>query len=75
MIEEGQIYNHKKLGCKVRVKRYKEGSKIATFYYLNNDLTIQLYEFYWKESERLGIGSIKNLLPYENNNQLNLFKH
>ena len=73
MIEEGKVYNHSKLDCPVKIKRYKEGSKIATFFYLNPDLSIQKTKFYFKVSERIGIGNIKNLLPYNNKKQLELF--
>lgn len=73
MIKEGQIYNHSKLSCPVQVKRYKEGSKIATFFYLNTDLSIQKTNFYFSTHDKIGIGNIKNLLPYNNKKQLKLF--
>ena len=73
MIEVNKIYYHKTLNHLVKIKRYTEGQNIATFYYLNNDLTIMFSKFYFSTSERIGIGNIKNLVPYDNINQLELF--
>lgn len=73
MILIGSIYYHSKINKLVEIKRYKEGSNIATFFYLNEDLTRVKFKFYFQEIDKIRIGNIKYLQPFENKKQLKLF--